>query len=62
MLELAGIPMNFVRSKCPIQSASTPGTAAMRSTLARPSAVSIWGITIVRAWSAAIFATTSPPA
>ena len=35
-------------------------TAAIASTLARPSAVSICGITIVRSCSAAIFATTSP--
>ena len=38
-----------------------PGTAAIASTLARPSAVSICGITIVRSCSAAIFAATSPP-
>ena len=40
--------MKLVRSKCPSQSASTPGTAAIASTLASPSAVSICGITIVR--------------
>ena len=61
MLELAGMPIKLVRSKCPSHSTSTPSTAAISSAASAPRAVSICAITCVRAWAAAILSATNLP-
>ena len=53
--------MKFERSKWPTQSTSTPSTAAIASTCSSPRSVSIWAMTMVRAFASAIFWPTSPP-
>jgi hypothetical protein len=54
------MPIELVRSKCPTQTTSTPGTAAISSTAWSPSTVSIWQITTLSLLALRIVATLSP--